>query len=655
MNEKIVIVGQPNSGKSSLFNALTGLDQTVGNWPGVTVEKKEGFFYIDGEKYDVVDLPGLYGLTPTSLDEKISLDFLLNSSPSLIVNILDGSNLERSLFLSLQLFFLDIPIIFFINKTDVAKNKGIKIDEEKLKKIFSCDIIFGSVKNGEGIEDLKKSIKNNIHKKICETKYFKVSDKIYSHIEKISEILIKYKEFEHHPKFFALKMIEDDKNFSPPIVKALDSDDLSKIKKNVEDLYRDFKKGDFLTLDWFYSLSRGIVGEVTKREFYDKKSLTEEIDNTLLNRFFSIPIFLITFFIIFFLTFFFGDIFSKLISIFFETVSRNLSKILEKGFMFSFLTEGIIGGLGSVITLIPYIFFMYFFLGFLEDTGYLARVVFIMDRFMHKIGLHGKSFISLILGFGCSVPAVLSTRVLDTRKDRLKTILIIPFIPCSSRLTVLIFLGAILFGKFDFLIIFILFLLSIIFAIFSGFIFDRFLLKEASEGLIMELPDYHLPTLKNLLLNSYFKVKDFIKRAGTLIFLITVIIFLLSYFPKDVDGGFIKIGGEKITFLFRPLGFDVERTVSLITGFFAKESVVSTLGVLYKGEQLEKVVETRWGKTDGFVFLLFLMIYLPCIATAIVIKQETGSFFYLFGIIAYSVIFAYIISFIVRYILIMVV
>lgn len=655
MNEKIVIVGQPNSGKSSLFNALTGLDQTVGNWPGVTVEKKEGFFYIDGEKYDVVDLPGLYGLTPTSLDEKISLDFLLNSSPSLIVNILDGSNLERSLFLSLQLFFLDIPIIFFINKTDVAKNKGIKIDEEKLKKIFSCDIIFGSVKNGEGIEDLKKSIKNNIHKKICETKYFKVSDKIYSHIEKISEILIKYKEFEHHPKFFALKMIEDDKNFSPPIVKALDSDDLSKIKKNVEDLYRDFKKGDFLTLDWFYSLSRGIVGEVTKREFYDKKSLTEEIDNTLLNRFFSIPIFLITFFIIFFLTFFFGDIFSKLISIFFETVSKNLSKILEKGFMFSFLTEGIIGGLGSVITLIPYIFFMYFFLGFLEDTGYLARVVFIMDRFMHKIGLHGKSFISLILGFGCSVPAVLSTRVLDTRKDRLKTILIIPFIPCSSRLTVLIFLGAILFGKFDFLIIFILFLLSIIFAIFSGFIFDRFLLKEASEGLIMELPDYHLPTLKNLLLNSYFKVKDFIKRAGTLIFLITVIIFLLSYFPKDVDGGFIKIGGEKITFLFRPLGFDVERTVSLITGFFAKESVVSTLGVLYKGEQLEKVVETRWGKTDGFVFLLFLMIYLPCIATAIVIKQETGSFFYLFGIIAYSVIFAYIISFIVRYILIMVV
>ncbi|MEO0304184.1 MAG: ferrous iron transport protein B [candidate division WOR-3 bacterium] len=654
MNEKIVIVGQPNSGKSSLFNALTGLDQTVGNWPGVTVEKKEGFLFIDGERYEVVDLPGLYGLTPTSLDEKISLDFLLESSPSLIVNILDGSNLERSLFLSLQLFFLDIPIIFFVNKMDVAKSKGIKIDEKKLKEIFSCDIVFGSVKNGEGLDELKESIKNNIHKKICETKYFKVSDKIYSYIEKISEILIKYKEFEHHPKFFALKIIEDDGNFSPYIFKILDSVDLSKIKKNVEELYKDFKKRDFLTLDWFYSLSRGITGEVTKREIYDKKSLTEEIDNTLLNRFFSIPIFLITFLFIFFLTFFFGDIFSKIFSIFFETVSTYLSKIFEKGFLLSFFTEGLIGGLGSVITLIPYIFFMYFFLGFLEDTGYLARVVFIMDRFMHKIGLHGKSFISLILGFGCSVPAVLSTRVLDTPKDRIKTILIIPFIPCSSRLTVLIFLGAIIFGKFDFLIIFVLFVLSLIFAIFSGFVFDKFILKEKSEGLIMELPDYHLPTLKNLLLNSYFKVKDFIKRAGTLIFLITVIVFLLSYFPQNVDGGFIRIGGEKITFLFRPLGFDVERTVSLITGFFAKESVVSTLGVLYKGEQLEKVIKTEWGRIDGFVFLLFLMIYLPCIATAIVIRQETGSYFYLSGIIVYSVFFAYIISFIVRHFLMLI-
>jgi ferrous iron transport protein B len=654
MSEKIVVVGQPNSGKSSLFNALTGLDQTVGNWPGVTVEKKEGFFFIDGEKYEVVDLPGLYGLTPTSLDEKISLDFLLKSSPSLIVNILDGSNLERSLFLSLQLFFLDIPIIFFVNKTDVAKSKGIKIDEEKLKKIFSCDIIFGSVKNGEGIDELKKSIKNNIHKKICETKYFKVSDKIYSYIEKIAECLIKYKEFEQHPKFFSLKIIEDDKNFSPYILATLDSDDLTKIKKSIEDLYKDFKKKDFLTLDWFYSLSRGIAGEVTQREFSDKKSLTEEIDNTLLNRFFSIPIFLVTFLLIFFLTFFFGDIFSKIISVFFDTISSNLSKIIGKGFVLSFLTEGVVGGLGSVITLIPYIFFMYFFLGLLEDTGYLARVVFIMDRFMHKIGLHGKSFISLILGFGCSVPAVLSTRVLDTPKDRIKTILIIPFIPCSSRLTVLIFLGAILFGKFDFLIIFVLFLLSIIFATFSGFVFDRFLLKETSEGLIMELPDYHLPTLKNLLLNSYFKVKDFLKRAGTLIFLITVIIFLLSYFPQGIDGGFIKIGGEKITFLFRPLGFDVERTVSLITGFFAKESVVSTLGVLYKGEQLEKVIETKWGRIDGFVFLLFLMIYLPCIATAIVIKQETGSYFYLLGIVVYSVFFAYIISLVTRYLLILI-
>lgn len=654
MSEKIVIVGQPNSGKSSLFNSLTGLDQTVGNWPGVTVEKKEGFFFIDDNKFEVVDLPGCYGLTPTSIDEKISLDYLLSSSPSLIVNILDGSNLERSLFLSLQLFFLDIPIIFFINKMDVAKSKGIKIDFEKLKGIFSCDIVLGSVKNGEGIEDLKILIKKNINKKVCETKYFKVSDKVYLHIEKISELLVKYKEFEKHPKFYSLKVIENDKNFAPSIFKILNEKDLSKIKSIVDEVYKDIKKKDFLTLDWFYSLSRGIVGEVTTKEFSDKKSLTEEIDNTLLNKFFSIPIFLITFLFIFFLTFFLGDIFSNFLSFLFENLSFFLTKIIKEGFLLSFLTEGVVGGIGSVITLIPYIFFMYIFLGFLEDTGYMARVVFIMDRFMHKIGLHGKSFISLVLGFGCSVPAVLSTRVLDTPKDRIKTILIIPFIPCSSRLTVLIFLGAIIFGKWSFLVIFILFLLSVLFAIFSGFFFDRFLLREKSEGLIMELPDYHLPTLKNLLLNSYFKVKDFLKRAGTLIFFITVIIFLLSYFPKNVEGGFIRVAGEKINFLFKPLGFDVERTVSLITGFFAKESVVSTLGVLYKGEQIERVIVNRWNSVDGFVFLLFLMIYLPCIATALVIKQETGSFFYLFGIILYSIIFAYLISFLFRYFLLLI-
>ncbi len=644
MYEKIAIVGQPNSGKSSLFNSLTGLNQSIGNWPGVTVEKREGVFSLNDKKFEITDLPGIYGLTQISIDEKICINFLLENNPSLIINIIDASNLERSLFLTLQLFFLDIPIVLFVNKMDVAATKGIRIDKKKMDEIFLCDIVYGSIKNEEGVEELKRKIEKNIEKRVCKIKYFRSEDRIYHNVEIVSNILAKYPTLKNFPKFYSLKLLENDFSYSSSVYKNITQDDYKTIKDILQQLTKDLKSKDFMTIDWFYSLSRGITGEISFRELSDKRSLTDEIDNAVLNRFFSIPIFLVSFFLIFFLTFFLGDIFSDGINFILEKTSLFFENNLTDGFLKAFFKDGLIGGIGAIITLIPYIFTMYFLIGFLEDSGYMARVVFIMDRFMHKIGLHGKSFISMLLGFGCSVPAILSTRTLDSPKDRIKTILIIPFIPCAARLTVMIFLGSIIFGKFAFLIIFLLFLLSIIFSIISGFIFDKFFIKGKSEGLIMELPDYHLPTLKNLFLNSYFKVLDFLKKVGGIIFLLTIIIFLLSYFPVEKEGGFIKIFGEKITPLFKPLGFDMERSVALITGFFAKESVLSTLGVLYKTDSLGEIISSKWSPKEGVIFLLFLTIYLPCIATAIVIKQETKSFFYLSLVIVYSLIFAYAIS-----------
>lgn len=642
----VAIVGQPNSGKSTVFNILTGLNQTVGNWPGVTVEKKEGRAKLLSSEVNVIDLPGVYGLTPLTPDEAVTRSYLMNERVDLVINVLDGTAMERSLFLSIQLLFMKLPAIFFVNMSDVVRSKNISINTERLSELLGERVIFGSGRTGEGIEELKTEAEKILVSGVTPRERLNIQTEsaVFRKINSISGILDTEKSLARLKSFYSLKLVEEDEEVERIVRKALGDKRMSAIRDIISQ--PDGKKLE--AAGWLYSISRGIGGEVVVKGRLSHISVTEQLDNILLSRFLSLPIFFASFFLIFLITFSIGGRINALLEILLHYASVLVQKTVSLKFLSDFLTTGIIGGVGSVLTLIPYIFIMFFLLQILEDTGYMARIAFVMDRYMHKLGLHGKSFIPVIMGFGCSVPAVLAARTLETRSDRLKTILLIPFIPCSSRLTVVILLGGAVFGSSAPLFIFILFMISIAAAALSGAVFGKLFFKEKSEGLIMELPDYKAPNLKHLLLNSYFKVEDFLKKAGTLIFIISVIVFIASYFPLGNRGGAIDYAGHFLSPLFRPLGFDVEMTVSLITGFFAKESVVSTLSVLYGAESLPSYISNHWSMETGFVFLLFMMIYIPCIATALVIKEETKSWKFLFGVIAYSVILAYGVSFIVK-------
>jgi ferrous iron transport protein B len=644
----IAIVGQPNSGKSTIFNLLTGMNQTVGNWPGVTVEKKEGRVKLGDADAKLTDLPGVYGLTPLTMDEKVTRNYLLNENPDLIINVLDGSAMERSLYLSVQLLFLKMPVIFFINMSDIAEKKNISIDTKRLGELLGERVLFGSGKTEKGIKELKSEISEMLESKksVSDNINIEQENTVFRKINTIAQILDSNENLKRFKYFYSLKLLEKDEEIENIAKKGLGRKTYAEVKEIAEST--ETSKGSFSTADWLYSISRGISGEVVTKGRLSHISLTEELDNIFLSRYFSLPIFFLAFFMIFFITFNFGGVINNLIELLLHSISLFVSRNISIKFISDFLTIGVIGGVGSVVSLIPYIFIMFFLLQILEDTGYMARIVFVMDRYMHKIGLHGKSFIPVVLGFGCSVPAVMAARTLETRSDRLKTILLIPFIPCSARLTVIILLGGAVFGASAPIFTFTLFLISILMAVVSGLIFSRFLSKEKSEGLIMDLPDYKTPNIKHLLLNSYFKVEDFLKRAGTLIFIISIIIFFASYFPIGNKGGLIDYMGHFISPLFKPLGFDIGMTVSLITGFFAKESVVSTLSVLYNSDSLTGYISNHWSVLDGFTYLLFMMIYIPCIATAVVIKQETKSWKFLLGLVTYSVILAYGISFLSR-------
>ncbi|MDD3803479.1 MAG: ferrous iron transport protein B [bacterium] len=642
----IAIVGQPNSGKSTIFNFLTGMNQTVGNWPGVTVEKKEGRANLGNDEVNIIDLPGVYGLTPLTPDEAVTRSYLLDEKVDLVINVLDGTAMERSLFLSIQLLFMKLPVIYFINMSDVVKRKNIEIETNRLSELLGERVILGSGRTEEGLDSLKREISRMLAEEVSPKNKIGIEydNPIFKKINTIASILSSWRETEKFSSFFSLKLIEDDEEIKERMKKILCESRLGEI----EGMISSDEKSSFKVVDWLYSISRGISGEVVTKGRLSYIPMTEQLDNVFLSRYFAIPIFLALFLMIFFLTFNVGGHINNFLELVFHNLSLFVSGHVSSKFISDFLTIGIIGGVGSVLTLIPYIFIMFFLLQILEDTGYMARIAFVMDKHMHKMGLHGKSFIPVIMGFGCSVPAVLAARTLETRSDRIKTILLIPFIPCSSRLTVIILLSGAVFGSSAPLYIFTLFILSIMMAVLSGLIFGKFFYRERSEGLIMELPDYKAPNLKHLLVNSYFKIEDFLKKAGTLIFFISIIIFFASYFPLGNRGGAIDYIGHFLNPLFRPLGFDTEMTVSLITGFFAKESVISTLSVLYNADPLTGYISSHWTSQNGFTFLLFMMIYIPCIATAVVIKEETKSWRFLFGLIAYSILLAYGISFLAR-------
>lgn len=588
----IALVGNPNVGKTTLFNALTGSKQYVGNWAGVTVTKKEGYLSDD---IKVVDLPGIYAMDTFSNEEKVSKEFLLTDDVDLIVNIIDGSNLERNLYLTSQLTAFNKPILILVNMIDVAKNNGIHIDYALLSKELGATILPISAAKGEGIDDLIKVIK----------------EKEYSSFDiRINNI-----------HSFELKDEKDTYNYLEAI-----------LKKCIE---KKQTKG---------------------------RSLTDKIDSIVLNKYMAYPIFLAIMYLIFQLTFTWvggplQGVLDKLINEDFAGFVSNLLANSSPWFK-SLIVDGIIGGVGGIVVFLPIILTLFIGISFLEDSGYMARTAFIMDKLMRKFGLSGKAFIPLLMGFGCSVPGIMSARTLESEKDRKLTALIVPFMSCNARLPVYALFAGLLFPGKEATVTFFLYGLGMVTAFIIAFFFKNTIFKKDEEPFIIELPEYKLPGLKSLMAHTWEKGKGFLKKAGTIIFAISVLVWFLSNFSMsgmvDIDDSFLAQIGSVIAPIFAPLGFgNWQESVALLTGLMAKEVVVGTLEVLYAGG-LETAILNTFTMASGLSFLVFVLLYTPCISVIATMKKEFSTKFAAFSLV-YQFAVAWIMSYAVYHLALLVI
>lgn len=574
------LLGNPNVGKTTLFNLLTGSNQHVGNWPGVTVEKKEGYL---GSNIKIVDLPGIYAMDTYSNEEKVSKEFLLNGNVDLIINIVDASNLNRNLYLTTQLAEFNKPIVLVLNMIDAAESKGIAIDFLKLSSTLGVTVIPIVASKGRGIETLKE---------------------------------------------------------------LLNSGDFLKYSNENNYQFRDEKET--------YNYIENVLKDCMIVSKSEKSTTTEKLDKIFINKFLAYPLFILILYFIFQFTFTWvgqplADLLDNGLN---EKLVPKLDTLLSGSspWFKSILLDGIIGGVGSVVVFLPVILALFLCISFLEDSGYMARVAFIMDRIIRKMGLSGKAFIPLIIGFGCSVPGVMSARTLESEKDRKLTALIVPLMSCNARLPVyLVFAGAFFRGR-EALIVASLYSIGIIIAFIIGILFKNTIFKKDDEPFIIELPEYKLPEIKSLAIHTWEKGKGFLRKAGTIIFSVSIIVWILSNFNlhgmTDINSSFMAYLGKAISPIFYPLGFaSWQNAVSLLAGIMAKEVVVGTMGVIYGGD-LTQILPTAFTPLAAFSFLVFVLLYTPCISLIATMKKEYGGKMAAFSV-TYQLALAWIVSFLI--------
>lgn len=646
--KKIAIIGNPNSGKSTIFNNLTGLNQRVGNWPGVTVEKFEGEFIYKDERFHIVDLPGTYGVSSFGIDQRIAREYLIKENPDAIIVVVDSTNLERHLFLLIEILEMGHNAILCLNMTDLAEEKGIIIDEKILSKILRIPIVKTIGNKNIGTENLKEAVYNAVNNKRKEPLKIDYGKEIEEFIENIKKEINFPQNFPE--RWGLIKIFSQDEE----IIEFLK--DKKEIIEKIEKIanFHGYSIPENLIIEKKYGFIRGILKESVKeeRKIWKRLEISDKIDKIITNPWIGIPVFFISILIIFEIVFGIGNpvanLIDRIIGFLNSIITFLFSKIFPS-FLISFLTNGIISGVGSVIIFLPNIFLFFFLLSLIEDSGYMARVASTMDRFMHYIGLHGKSFIPLILGFGCNVPAILGTRIIESKKDRIITIMVIPLISCSARLPVYILFASAFFKKHQPLIVFSMYLISILLAGISAKILNKFILKkEEKPPLIMELPPYKKPGIRWGLKMASLKSKLFLIKAGTIIFFGSITVWLLSSLPFGVSYGSKEsiIGkiGSFIAPLFSPAGFGKwETAVSLLTGIVAKELIISTFGVILGEENLITSLQNIFTPISAYSFMLISLIYIPCIATMAAIKKEAG-FKYLLLTIIYTIFLGWIIA-----------
>ncbi len=639
MSITFALIGNPNSGKTTLFNQMTGSNQHVGNFPGVTVEKKEG--QMKGHKgVSVVDLPGIYSLSPYTAEEVVTRDFLIDQKPDAIINIIDATNIERNLYLTLQLMELNIPMILALNMMDEIRGNGTSIEVQELEVELGIPIIPISASKNEGVHELAHRAIKHAENQIKPEKLDFCSGYVHNAIHSIAHLISAEADSAGLPlRFAATKIVEGDQ----PVIDHLkiQEPELDIIQHIVDDM--EFHLGtdrEAAMADMRYTFIEKICSNSIKKTGDSKEHIRSvKIDNILTHKYLAIPIFLGVMFFVFWMTFgIIGAALSNVLGIAIDGITSaadfGLSQVDINPALHSLIINGIFAGVGSVLSFLPIIVVLFFFLSILEDSGYMARIAFVMDKLLRKIGLSGRSFVPMLIGFGCSVPAIMATRTLPSERDRKMTIMLTPFMSCSAKLPIYAIFTAAFFTKYQALVMISLYILGIVVGIIAGLILNKTAFEGSPVPFVMELPSYRLPSAKSVIFKMGERAMDFIKKAFTVIFVATIIIWTLQSF----DFGFNMVANTKDSMLasigqlvapvFIPLGFsDWRAATALVTGLTAKEAVVSTFAVLLGAKDSGAVIPLLsqiFTPLSAYAFLTFSLLYMPCVAAMAAVKREMG-------------------------------
>ena len=673
---RVALVGNPNCGKTSLFNIASGSHEHVGNYSGVTVDAKEGRFEHGGYRFILVDLPGTYSLSAYSPEELYVRKNLIGETPDVVVNVVDASNLERNLYLTTQLIDMNLRVVMALNMYDELKSKGDRLDIKTLGHLLGMPVVPTVSRSGQGIDELFDTvikIYEGGDPKLGRHLHINHSPEIEASIDHLKHLIQKNEDirYKYSTRYLAIKYLENDKDIEKVIETLPNRDEIIAARveeqKRIDDLMH--TSIESAIVDAKYAFITGALKETwqpgtPKRK--GRRSLTDRIDAVVTNKWLAFPIFFVLLYLVFQFTFTLGDYPMQWIEWLVEKFGEFVGTYMAAGWWKDMVVDGIIGGVGSVLVFLPNILFLYLFISLLEDSGYMARAAFIMDKLMHRMGLHGKSFIPMIMGFGCNVPAVMATRSIESHKSRLVTILIIPFMSCAGRLPVYILIAGAFFPHNAGLVLLGLYALGIVLAVLSARLFSHFV-KDDDLPFVMELPPYRVPTAKSVFRHTWEKGKQYLQKMSGTILICSIVIWALGYFPhhdryasaaEQQENSYIGYVGKAIEPVLEPLGFDWKMGVGIIAGVGAKELVVSTLGVMYNVGSEESAVEAD-GDTAlqralqrnttpeaALAFMVFVLLYFPCIATFVAIKNEAGGWKWAILTAVYTILVAWIAAFI---------